>query len=75
MGTCSRTTRASPSRVRPPATLIADDKMPGDIAGIMKSLMDNARDLEAACFPQDPPQGEDAEESTDPVLVIETDSK
>ena len=50
--------------------------MPGDIAGIMKSLMDNARDLEAACFPQVPQEGQvEEEEVQDPVLVIETDSK
>ena len=57
--------------------------MPGeDLAGVIKSIMDNAKDLEHACFPEKAPQpGQQGYEDTtgmggkDPIIVLETDTK
>jgi len=46
-----------------------ENKIPGDISGFVKSIIDNSKDLEKTCYNED--YGEEV--CKDPVIVIETD--
>lgn len=52
---------------------IADHKMPSDVSGFVKSILDNAKDLEKECYPKK--HSDKKASMKDPVIVIETGNK